>query len=340
MNLTLNHPLRRLYLAPDEAAGGTGTVDRCDNFVPSPDTSGQGEGGEAAAAALLEKELADKAAADKAAADKAATEAKTADGEVDPAAKDDAKKDSRIPLARHEKILQKERDARATVERELKKYQGGAQVADLNQDIRQAEDTVLALEKEYTQLITDGETEKAASKMSQIRRTERDISEAKSDAKIATAVARATENVRYNSALERIESEYPELNPDHDDYDEGVLGEVVELSNGYKAQGYTPTDALQKAVKKEMGAKTVAQTKAVTVAPRVDPKDVAAARKKDAAGKAIEAVESTPPSAAKVGVDGDKIGGGLSAKAVMGMSQKDFAGLTDEALSRMRGDTL
>ena len=316
-------------MAPDEAAGGTDTVDRGDNHTPPPDTSGQGEGGEAAAAALLEKELASKAAA----------EVKEPD-ETDPAAKEEAKKDSRIPLARHEKILQKERDARAAAERELKRYQGGAQVSDLNADITNAENAVLVLEKEYTKLVTDGETEKASAKMTEIRRTERDINEAKSDAKIATAVARATENVRYNSALERVESQYAVLNPDHVDYDEEVLGEVVEMMNGYKAQGYTPTDALQKAVRKELGAKTAAQTQATTVTPRVDPKDVAAARKKEAADKAIDAVEATPPSTSKLGIDGDKIGGGLSAKAVMGMSQKEFAGITDEALARMRGDVL
>ena len=98
MNLNRNHPLRSLYMAPDEAAGGTDTVDRGDSVVPAPDTSGQGEGGEAAAAALLEKELASKAAA--------AAEVKDPD-ETDPATKEETKKDSRIPLARHEKILQK-----------------------------------------------------------------------------------------------------------------------------------------------------------------------------------------------------------------------------------------
>lgn len=330
MNLTLNHPLRHLYLAPDDAGGGTdtGVIDRGDDMTPPVDKTGLGEGGEAAAAALLEKEIADAAAL-----------AAEADPAADPAVVE-AKKDNRIPLARHEKILQKERDARAAAERELKKYQGGAQVADLNAEVNRAESTVLLMEQEYAKLITDGETEKAAAKMSEIRRTERDISEAKSDAKIAVAVSRATENVRYNTALERVETQYPALNPDHDDYDEETLGEVVELMNGYKSQGYTPTDALQKAVKKELGAKTAAQVSAVTVAPRVDPKAVAAARKTAAAGKAVDAVEATPPSAAKVGVDGDKIGGGLSAKAVMSMSQKDFAGLTDEALSRMRGDTI
>lgn len=332
MNITLNHPLRRLYRNAGDAAGGTDTVDRGDNLTPPADTSGQGSEGEAAQAALLEKELADKAVADATAA--------AGDESDDKDDKDGKKRDNRIPLARHEKILQKERDARAAAERELKKYQGGAQVADLNQDIKKAEDTVLTLEKEYTKLITDGETEKAAAKMTEIRRTEREINEAKSDAKIATAVARATENVRYGSALERIEAEYPVLNEDHDDFDEAVFGEVVELMNGYKAQGYTPTDALQKAVKKELGAKTVAQKKVLDTTPRVDPKDVAAARKKDATDKTIDAVEKSPPLIAKVGLDGDKVGGGLSAKAVMGMNQKDFASLTDEQLSRMRGDTV
>lgn len=334
MNLTLNHPLRRLYMNSGEAAGGTDTVvDRGDSIDPPEDQTGAGGASEAEQAAALEKELADKAPAD--------ANGTETDPNADPdAAKTDAKKDTRIPLSRHEKILQKERDARQAVERELKKYQGGAQVADLNADIKKAEDTVSVLEKEYAKLITDGESEKAAAKMAEIRRTEREINEAKNDAKIASAVARATENVRYSTALERIESEYPVLNEDHDDFDEEVFGEVVELMNGYKAQGYTPTDALQKAVKKELGAKTAAQKKVVDTTPRVDPKDVAAARKKEAATKTANAVESTPASTAKVGVDSDKIGGSLSAKAIMGMNQKDFAKLPDEALARLRGDEL
>ena len=336
MNLTLNHPLRHLYRGPDDASGGGGTdtsvLDRGDDFTAPADESGKGGASEADQAAALEKELADKAA-DKDPADK--------DLDADDKTSDKTdKKDSRIPLSRHEKILQKERDARQAAERELKKYQGGAQIADLNADVAAAETKVSALEKEYAKLITDGESEKAAAKMTEIRRTEREISEAKNDAKIAAAVARTTENMRYSTALERIESEYPVLNEDHDEFDESVFSEVVELMNGYKAQGYTPTDALQKAVKKELGAKTAAQTKAVTVKPNVDPKQVAAERKKDAATKTADAVESTPASTTKVGVDSDKIGGALSAKAVMTMNQKDFAKLSDEALARLRGDEL
>lgn len=331
MNLTLNHPLRRLYMAAGPDAGGTDTavLDRGDDIADPVDESGKGGEAEGDQAAALEKELADKAAPE------------TKENEdKDPDAKADAKKDQRIPLSRHEKILQKERDLRAQAERELKQYKGGAQVADLNEDIRKAEDLVLSLEKEYAKLITDGETEKAATKMAEIRRTERDINGAKSDAKIASAVARATENVRYGNALERIEAEYPVLNEDHEDFDETTFIEVVELMNGYKAQGYTPTDALQKAVKKELGAKTATQTKVLTVKPRVDAKDVAAERKRAAAEKTVGAVETTPPPITKVGLDGDKVGGGLSAKAVMGMNQKDFAKLSDDALARLRGDEL
>lgn len=329
MNLNRNRAQQRLYMSPDLDAGGTGSADRGDELPPLVDTLGKGGAQEDAQAALVEKELAEQ------------TPKTEAEAGKDPGADVEAtKKDSRIPLARHEKILQKERDARAAAERELKKYQGGAQVAGLNQDIGKAEDALSISEKEYTKLITDGETEKAAAKMAEIRRMEREINDVKGDAKIAAAVARATESARYDNALERIESQYPLLDPDHEDYDDDVMSEVVELTNGYKAQGYTPTEALQKAVRKELGTKTAAQTKAVTVAPRVDPKDVAAARRKEAAEKAISAVEATPASITKVGIDGDKLGGGLSAKAIMGMSQKEFAGLSEESLSRLRGDSL
>lgn len=317
----------RVFMSPEVGdTGGTAVTDRGDSFSPPADDAAASPEGEAAAAEALEAELATKTPEES---------EKTADTD-----KPDSKKDNRIPLSRHEKILQKERDARGALERELKKYQTGAQVADLNSDITKTEDIVLGLEKEYAKLITDGESDKAAEKMAEIRRTERQMSEAKSDLKIQAAVARATESARYDIALERIETQYPELNPDHEDFSEESYGEVVELMNGYKAQGYTPTEAMQKAVRKELGAQTAAQAKTLDVAPRVDAKDVAAARKREAAIKTADALNKTPPITTKVGLDGDKVGGGLSAKAVMGMNQKDFSKLSEESLARFRGDEL
>lgn len=252
-----------------------------------------------------------------------------------------AKKDSRIPLSRHKEILEKEREQRAALERQLAQYQQGSQLASVNEEITALENNVLKLEKEYANLLTDGEIDKATAVMQQIRKAERDMAESKSDMKIHAAEIRATERARYNTALERVEAAFPTLNPDHDDYDEAAMAEVADLKSAYEMKGLTPTAALQKAVKMIVEPRTTRQEVATSSNPRVNEKDVAAERKKGAVEKTVKAVSKTPPSLSRVGLDGDKLGGGAdSAEAVMRMSQKEFAQLSDEALARMRGDDL
>lgn len=259
-------------------------------------------------------------------------------------AKDDepkTKKDSRIPLSRHKEILEKEREQRAALERQLAQYQQGSQLASVNEEITALENNVLKLEKEYASLLTDGEIDKATAVMQQIRKAERDMAESKSDMKIHAAEIRATERARYNTALERVEAAFPTLNPDHDDFDETAMAEVADLKSAYEMKGLTPTAALQKAVKMIVEPRTTRQEVATSSNPRVSEKDVAAERKKGAVEKTVKAMSKTPPSLSRVGLDGDKLGGGAdSAEAVMRMSQKEFAQLSDEALARMRGDDL
>ena len=339
MNLNLNHPLRRRFMSADLDAGGTDTLDRGDDFdgeaaaAAAEAEAGKGGPAEAAAAAALEAELAAKAG-------EKAEEDDDKDDKVDKT----KGKDTRIPLSRHEAVLNKERERRADLERQLAKFQEGTKVANLNQGITATEDAVMKMEKEYAVLLTDGKTDEASTKMAEIRKAERDMAEAKSDMKIQAAVARATESARYNTALDRIEAQYPMLNEDHEDFSAEVMAEVMELKTGYESQGYTPTQAMQKAVRKELGAATAAQVKVLDTTPRVDAADtaaaLAAARKLAATKKTIAAVEGTPASTTKVGIDSDKAGGALDAKAVMKMSQEDFGKLNEETLSRMRGDTI
>ena len=251
------------------------------------------------------------------------------------------KKDTRIPESRHKAILEKEREKRADLERQLAQYQNGQQVANVNEQITAAEDAVMKMEKEYASLLTDGEIDKAAEKMQQIRRAEREMAEAKSDMKIHAAEIRATERVRYNTSLERIESAFPTLNPDHDDYDEALMGEVVDLKDAYQMKGFTPTVALQKAVKALVEPRTTRQEVATSAKPQVSEKDVAAERKKDAVTKAVKTSAKTPPSLSRTGQDTDRIGGAdPDVSEVMSMSQKDFAKLTDAQIARLRGDDL
>lgn len=319
------------------ADSGGGAVDRGDDFTPTED----GGDGDSSAKATT----ADDPAADHADHEDLDPDEGKDDEKAEEKAEDKKKREARIPLSRHKEMLEKERTKRAELEGKLAQYQRGSQVADLNESITASENEVLKLEKEYAALLADGEVEKATATMAKIRGLERQMSEAKSDMKIAAAEARATEHARYNIALERIEQAYPVLNSDHDDYDADLMADVVDLKAAYEQRrGLTPTAAMQKAVETLVGSRTKAQEKALDTTPRVTEKDVAgekaAERKREAVKKTAEAVAKQPPSTARVGMDHDKAGGALTAADVKKMSQADFAKLTDEQLAQMRGDTL
>ena len=323
------NPLLRAMLSRFQApagddgsdTGGTATLDRGDDFFPDADKD---------ADKPADKEVAAK--------DDADPEDEDEDGD-DKDAKG-KRRDSRIPLKRHEQLLAKERSQREALERQLAQYQNGQRVAQTNEQLTKMEDSILGMEKEYNRLLAEGEIDKATELMSQIRRAERSISDAKAEYREQVIESRAREAARYDIVLERIEESYPELNEDSPDYDADMVQDVLDLKRVYQGRGMTPTKALQEAVKKLLGQEGRDQKTATEVAPRVSDKDIAAERKRLAVGKTADAVRRTPPNAKDIGMDSDKAGGGLSPKDVMSMSQEEFAKLTEDQLSRLRGDTV
>lgn len=325
--------------AGENDEGDTTTVDRGDSWTPTEEDAPK-TAQELADAALAQQEADEAAAAKKA---KGEPEAKTEPAaKTEPEAKDD-KTDGKgkiIPLDRHEKILAKERAQREDLERQLKNFQGQTKVADTNAELTKLESDVVELEKQYTKMISDGETAKAAELMGKIRRTERQINDTKTEWRVNAATAIATEQARYDIALERVEEAYPQLNEDSPEFDADLMQDVADMKAMYQGRGDTATKALQKAVAKLLKPATTEQKAATEVTPRVNEEDVAGQRKKDAVAATADAVKRTPPNTAKVGQDSDKMGGGLNAKDVMKMPQDEFAKLSEEALSKMRGDTL
>jgi hypothetical protein len=313
-------------------------LDRGDDFTPTDDTEivdaklGKPSAADEAAATALTAEKEAEAAA-KAATDAAAAEA---DG------KDKTKpKDTRLPLARHQEILDKERERRAAVETELAQYKQGGKIADVGAEITAAETSLVGLETAYAKHLVDGEHEKAAAVMTQIRRTERAIIEKSSAVREQAAEARAVERVRYDTTVERLETQFPQLNVEHEDFDKTKTGEVLELKEAFQSKGYTPSQALQKAVKLIMPPETKKQEAALETEARVDPKEVEKARKAAAADKTAAAIAATPANAAKAGKNSDAGGGGaVTAQDAMKMSYKDFSALDENTLARMRGDVI
>lgn len=349
------HPIFNRFMAPadDDLSGGGGgggdggkVVDRGDDFTPTDDDAttlkppGDDEAAAKALADELEAEKAAKEAADaaKGKKDGEAEDDKDADGKA-------KKKDDRIPASRHKEILEKEREKsrndRAVLERELAKYKQGEVIADTNKEITESETELSKLETEYAKHITDGEAAKAAELMTKIRKLERGIISKQAEVNTAAAEARAVERVRFDTTVDRIEEAYPQLKEGSDEYDKDKVAEVLELQRGFQSQGYTPSQALQRAVKYVMPkAETREQERALTNEARVDAAEVEKERKKAAAAKTADATGKQPPSTAKVGLDSDKAGGGISAKAVLKMSQDEFSKLDEATLAKMRGDVI
>lgn len=323
MSLILKHMLRP-YLAPagedGTDTGGTATLDRGDDFVPDEDEP----------------------KAEPKAEEKDEDEGK--EGEEEGHAEDKPRKDSRIPLARHKEVLEKERAKRAELEKEVENLRRGQTVAATNEDITKKEDSILALEKEYSKMLAEGELDKASSIMREIRAAERQIADAKVTMSMQVAEARAYERVRYDAVLDRLEDAYPVLNEAHEDYDETVVAEMVELKGAYQLKGYGPADALQKAAKVLLGASTTRQKQATTADVRVDKADLAKAtaeeRKKAAVARNVEVSRKTPANAAHVGMDSDRAGGAITAKDVIRMPHEEFVKLDERQLAKMRGDEI
>src|SRR5574337_574014 len=80
-----------------------------------------------------------------------------------------------------------------------------SRVSQTNNEITEAENKILGLEKEYAKLLADGKPDEAAAKMAEIRRLDRSVVEAKTRMETEVATARAVEQVRYDTAVERVE---------------------------------------------------------------------------------------------------------------------------------------
>ena len=329
------------YQAPvddgSDAGGGDETGDRGDDFVPTEDEDGNpivdkakdaGKDDKADAdAAALQKEIDDKAAADKAEAEKTAV----ADGKP--------KGKGIIPVDRHEAILTKERERREAAEARVAALEGGQRTAKLTADISTKETALEALEEEYTKLVVDGDA-KGAAAVKKIRAGEREINEINAQARDEAFQAQTTAKASYDTALVRVESAYPTLNEDHDDFDPDLMKRVSRFMAANRQSGMSPVDALKDAVLFVMGPpKTASQTKATNSEPAA--KDEGKERDAAARKKAADAIAATPAATKDLGMNSDKAGGGaLDAKAAMKLSQDKFAELSEATLSELRGDKL
>ena len=253
-----------------------------------------------------------------------------------------------IPKERFDTAVKKAREAaEAAIKRadeaeaKLKADTGAKENAKLEKEIDELED---ALEG----AIADGNVEKKKAIRAEIRKKNQELADARALAHATRASAVAIEQVRYDAVVERVEAEYPSLNPDSAEFDETLFAETLELKEAYEAKGHSSSEALKKAVNVMLkGARAPAKPKddaaededaGDDAEAKAKAEKLAAERKAAAVKKGLETKGKQPSDTKKAGRDSDAAGKSDKLDPSK-LSDEEFDKLTPEQLKKLRGDT-
>lgn len=268
-------------------------------------------------------------------------EAKVDETKVDdPKPKADGERDDKgrfIPLNRHEKVLNAERTARETAERELAELRATMKKVDSNADIEKIESEIQALELEREAALLDGNKEKAAGLSKDIRMKERVINEVATTHKSGQAESAAVERVRFDMAVDKLEELYPVLKSDNENFDQEIVDDILDLQKVYMGRyKLSSSEAIVKAAGKVLGGAKPAEVEPVGLAKG---KEVAADRKQAAVAKNVDAAARQPASTKDVGINSDK--DGVTGKVdVNTLTGEEYAALPAATKARLRGDSV
>lgn len=255
-----------------------------------------------------------------------------------------------IPKARFDQAVGKARAAEKVAQEKADKLEAELAASRGTVDYEKVEAEIDALEDKLEEAIKDGNVEAKQRIRKEIRAKNGQLTEAKAAAYSQYATAVAVEQIRYDAAVERMEIEHPELNPDHDSYDAEKVAEVAEYKRDAEAAGKASTIALKQALKAVYGnaapkAKEKADDKPEAKKDdKPEAKDLkekadaeGAKRKEEAVKRGLD-TKGKQPSNDKAGIDSDKAGKTAKSADVNKMSDKDFDKLDEEELKRLRGD--
>jgi hypothetical protein len=289
------------------------------------------------AAAAVETKAADdaKLAADQAAIDADAEAAKTDDktGDDD----DAAPKGNMIPQTRFNEAVGKERGRAEMAEAELNKYRQRDAQQQQAENFEESQAKVKEMLTQHSKLLADGDLDKASEVMGDVLQLRDDMQNARMDRQSDNARNSAKVEVQYDSTVERLEAEYPEINPDSDDFDQVAVRQVQMMVTGImQSEGKNPAEALLEAT--NILLKPAKDAAGLRAKPSEEVVEAGLRRTQQQIDKNIKAADAQPPATGEVGADHDKTGGALDAEAVAKLSWDEFIKVPDEELAKMRGD--
>lgn len=315
---------------------------------PDPEDRGDSLPGdeEAAAAAAAEAEAAKAKAAElteeekkalpgaKAPAAKAEGEA-AAEGEEGAGLTDEEKQNLKVPKARLDAAIAKGRAREAELRAQIEALTRTSASDATTTSVATIEKEIEELEAKHKAALDDGKSDAATALLREIRIRERQISDLRSEFKSEQARLLAVEQVKVDLLVSRLEEQFPQINPESDEYDQEVVDEVLFLRQSFEAKGLPSSEALSRAMKYVFVA-------APAKPEESEKKGLAAGgaggdRKVKAVGKTVDAMKRTPPSTSLAGADTDKKGGAPETN-VQQMTDEEFEALPESTKARMRGD--
>lgn len=291
-------------------------VDRGDNFVPEPESAAPEPTAE------VEEVV-------------AAPEVAPEPTKAEPEKKGD---ENLIPRDRFNEAVLKERTKTEAAANRVRELEGQLVVQNVSQDVVEAQKQIKELIKTRNQQLADGKLDEASTTDEKIFELQDAVADRKAEHKATLAKEAAKEEMRYDNAVSKLETDYPALDPESDDYSQSDVDEVRALMRGYQVElGLSPSQAITRAAKRVFGTPAKA---AAIIKEDETAKKAGASRKTEAVDRNLDAAKKQPASTKEVGLDHDKRGGGLDAKTVMKMNYKEFSELDEAQLSKMRGDSL
>jgi len=303
--------------------------------IETPSGAADDTAGDAAKAAEAKaaEEAAGKAAADKEAADKAAADKAAADKKTEPM----------IPKGRFDEAVRKARDEAAVAIKRADELEAQLKASQGEVDAKKVAAEIDALEEELEKAIADGNIEAKKRLRAEIRDKNQQVAESRAAAHAARATAVAIEQIRYDALVNRMEVEHPELDPNHENYNEEQVAEILEFKEAFEAKGMASSAALEKSLKAvyrngpkpEKKEESDADKKAEAEAKA---KAEAEKRTAEAVKRGLEKKDEQPPQT-KTGAASDKAGKDADpVKNAHKMGDKEFEKLSEEELKRARGD--
>jgi hypothetical protein len=187
-------------------------------------------------------------------------------------------------------------------------------------------------EAEYQELVLNGEAEKAVQLRNEIRNAEKEQFMFEVQQKMGQTVQQSQEMTALQQKATEIQAKYPILDENSATFDADLTQEVLDLRDAFMVQGFSGSDALQKATDYTLAAKKPELLQPTQVKkPEVD--NTLVEKKKVAnINKKLQAADSQPPQMKGEGARGEK-------KIDLNvLSEDEFAALPEETLRRLRGD--